>query len=317
MDEILQCIKNADNNYIKLFFITRKKSQKNKEIKYNVLKAKINSDISEDLKNSGSNQIGSILKKDPEYIDYGILSDFDRVTIEKISTDEVPYLYDILRSMANPNLDLVTDEDLEQVWGYVVRIECFTKTLFLFKKYTPNKLLVKGKKLLRMQDGQFTNLNTQIITIDSSYDAVLLIESSTEISQKIPSSDVFVLSRASFESFFSFVEIYKSEVEANKKYLIEKSLLNNVTLLIENCINDGRKIRKLARIIKNDQLQSITIEKIKKMVQDYNLDIYFDATGKIEFTPEKIWVFLRIFDDDYVKSEITDIKYEVRSKVKK
>lgn len=53
------------------------------------------------------------------------------------------------------------------------------------------------------------------------------------------------------------------------------------------------------------------------MVQDYNLDIYFDATGKIEFTPEKIWVFLRIFDDDYVKSEITDIKYEVRSKVKK
>ena len=156
MDEILQCLKSADKNFITLFFITRKKSQKTKEITYNVLKSKINSDIGEDLKNSGSNQIDSLLKKDPEYINYGILSGFDRVTVEKILVDDVPHLLGLLRSIANPNLDLVTDNDLEHIWGYVVRIENLPKTLFLFKKYTPQKLLEKGKIACAMQDGHYT-----------------------------------------------------------------------------------------------------------------------------------------------------------------
>lgn len=319
MDEILRCLKSSNNNFIKLFFVTRKKNQKTKEITYNILKSKINPDIGEDLKKSGIAQIEAIMKDDPEYIEYGILSGFDRVTVEKISSDDVPYLSNILHSIANPDLNLVTDDDLEHIWGYIVRIENLPKTLFLFKKYTPQRLLEKGKIPCSVQDGHFKKFNDQIITIDSSYDAALLIMSQPTVSTS-PSPQllsVFVWSRSSFESLFSFVEIYKAEVETNKKYLVDKSLLNDVNALIDDCINDGRKIRKLARIIKNDQLQSITNEKIKKVVRDYNLDITFDKSGKMEFSPEKIWDVLRIFDDDYVKSEITDNKYEARSKVKK
>lgn len=56
---------------------------------------------------------------------------------------------------------------------------------------------------------------------------------------------------------------------------------------------------------------------IKDVVDNYALDLEFDDNGKVVVNKDNIWTILRILDDDYVRSEITDTKYEARSKVKK
>ena len=110
---------------------------------------------------------------------------------------------------------------------------------------------------------------------------------------------------------------YEKEVDCRKKEIDDKGLLNDIDVFIDFCKNDSRMIKKFARILKNGEFSKMSKNDIKDVVDEYKLDLEFDDSGKVVVNKDNIWTILRILDDDYVRSEITDTKYEARSKVKK
>lgn len=95
-------------------------------------------------------------------------------------------------------------------------------TLLLFKRYSPQKLLEKGKLFFILDTDGFERLNQDIATLDERIDALALIENGMDYSN----STVFILNRSKFESFFSFVDFYIEEINNNRIILANQQLVD-------------------------------------------------------------------------------------------
>lgn len=113
-----------------------------------------------------------------------------------------------------------------------------------------------------------------------------------------------------------YLDKFILEIDANICHLEEKSLVDDITALQELCKSDPRKIKKLNKVLKSDILNSLNTKRISEINRQYNLDLNFTEDGKIIVSHKNIWTVLRVLDDEYLESPMTDIKYEVHSKVK-
>jgi hypothetical protein len=303
-------LEEAEPENVKLYFVERSKNQKTKEIKYKTLKTTITSEIGADLIDAGHRQIESKLNSQPEYMEYGIVLSSDRVCVETINKDDVPYLSQLIIQVSNPNLEVFSDDKTNKIFGYIIKIENANKTLFLFRKHTPRKLLEKGKIAMILREGGVFEKLSQVMTIDEVYDAAIVLGEGIE-------PQVFIFNVSKFESIFSFVEFYEKEIEDKKEEIAGKDVLDDVDTFINSCKGDAKKIKKLARIFKSEEFALMNKAKIKAIVDEYDLNLAFDGSGKIVVNKDNIWTILSILDDDHVHSKATDTKYVARSKVKK
>lgn len=83
------------------------------------------------------------------------------------------------------------------------------------------------------------------------------------------------------------------------------------------CKGHLQKLAKLKNIAQKPYLQNITMNDIKKVIKTVNLNIQIKKTrGKemLLFDPADKWALLRLMDDDYLSSVMTNQNYEVTGK---
>lgn len=313
MDEIKEYLENAEPENVKLYFVERNKNQKTKEISYNSLKTTINVDISKELIEVALQQVKAIIEKKPEYIEYGIMPYSDKKYVETIDKSDVPNLSQLIIQVSTPDLDIFEDSKTNNIFGYIVKIENANETLFLFRKYAAKKLLEADKIAMRFNQGNFQKLNYQIMAIDTVYDAALILKEGDDSLQP----QVFIFNRSKFESMFSFIDFYEKEINNNIKEISDMALFDDVNEFIDLCINDGRKIKKFARIIKAGEFSKMSKENAIYVKDKFNISWEFNKDGEIVVNKDNIWSILRFLDDDHLHSEITDANYESHSKLKK
>jgi hypothetical protein len=313
MDEIKEYLENAEPGNVKLYFVERNKNQKTKEISYNSLKTTINVDISKELIEVALQQVKAIIEKKPEYIEYGIMPYSDKKYVETIDKSDVPNLSQLIIQVSTPDLDIFEDSKTNNIFGYIVKIENANETLFLFRKYAAKKLLEADKIAMRFNQGNFQKLNYQIMAIDTVYDAALILKEGDDSLQP----QVFIFNRSKFESMFSFIDFYEKEINNNIKEISDMALFDDVNEFIDLCINDGRKIKKFARIIKAGEFSKMSKENAIYVKDKFNISWEFNKDGEIVVNKDNIWSILRFLDDDHLHSEITDANYESHSKLKK
>lgn len=313
MDEIKEYLENAEPENVKLYFVERNKNQKTKEISYNSLKTTINVDISKELIEVALQQVKAIIEKKPEYIEYGIMPYSDKKYVETIDKSDVPNLSQLIIQVSTPDLDIFEDSKTNNIFGYIVKIENANETLFLFRKYATKKLLEADKIAMRFNQGNFQKLNYQIMAIDTVYDAALILKEGDDSLQP----QVFIFNRSKFESMFSFIDFYEKEINNNIKEISDMALFDDVNEFIDLCINDGRKIKKFARIIKAGEFSKMSKENAIYVKDKFNISWEFNEDGEIVVNKDNIWSILRFLDDDHLHSEITDANYESHSKLKK
>jgi len=313
MDEIKKYLENAEPEKVKLYFVERNKNQKTKEISYNSLKTTINVDISKELIEVGLRQVIAIIGKKPEYIEYGIIPYSDKKYVETIDKSDVPNLSQLIIQVSNPDIEVFKDSKTNKIFGYIVKIENANETLFLFRKYAAKKLLEADKIPMRFKHGNFQKLNYQIMAIDTVYDAALILKEGDDSLQ----SKVFIFNRSKFESMFSFIDYYEKEINNNIKEISDMALFDDVNEFIDLCKNDGRKIKKFARIIKAGEFSKMSKENAIYVKDKFNISWEFNKDGEIVVNKDNIWSILRFLDDDHLHSEITDANYESHSKLKK
>ena len=309
VEDIISYLCDSNGESVRLYFLIRNKNRKTLDITYSILKSTISPDIGKELVNNGKLQFLSLIEKGAEFIDYGILLSSDRDYIEKIRLGEVPYLKDIIIACGRTENDTISDDLFKKVWGYIIRVETENASLFLLKKSNESKLLKKNGIATRFKQGQFDKLNDQVVILDEDYDAALMIK------EALADQEVLIFKRYPFESLLSFVEFYQAEIKSKIGFIKQKALFDDTDGLIEICTKDGKKIRKLAKIIKGPIFNSINQSNISQSITAYKLNVALDSTGKIKVSDSNIWDVFRIMDDDCVNSDISGNKYLAHGKM--
>lgn len=302
LKEIKRKLDDASPDYTGLFFITRKKRRE--EIEYSVLRTEITADIGEALITIVKQQLSKLLETvDLEYIEYNPAINLDKNHVETIKREEVHYLDEILQDMNSADLNIFDMKQSKNLWAYAIKIG--NSGITLFRKYTEKRILdIKGWIPLFVQNGVFNKLTDSILTIDKDIDCIYY------------DGKMFILDKIQFEKIFSFMDKFILEIDANICHLEEKSLVDDITALQKLCKSDPRKIKKLNKVLKSDILNSLNTKRISEINRQYNLDLNFTEDGKIIVSHKNIWTVLRVLDDEYLESSMTDNKYEVHSKVR-
>jgi hypothetical protein len=80
--------------------------------------------------------------------------------------------------------------------------------------------------------------------------------------------------------------------------------------------DDQHSINKLNIIKSKSYFRTLTFDHCKQITDDYDLRLsYNEATGKFNIQNKKeAKMFVKILNDDFLKSEMTNIKYSINSK---
>lgn len=318
LDDAVSFINGIKNPNISLFFVHHEKNVESKKWDYTVYSSTISTEIGDELFDSAKNILSSRNKKESEFLEYGILPASDRKLIEFLPYDEVPYLEDILHQIGNGGLKQISDQIFGSVLGYIVRIENEGHTLYLIRKSTPQKLLQKNKILAHFRDGEFEGLNSDILTLDKSFDIVLLqYEDTPENRDKKPEM-LLIFTRSNFESFFDYKLYYQEEIKVHRSKLENLEFICDLDGAVDYCQNNGNMIRKLARILKHQNFNDDSFSKgnIEKYVNKYGIKFDIGEDGTLVQSQENMWKLLRVLDQDYATLDLTQEAVEIRSKSK-
>jgi len=297
----------AEDLVSSLIFITREKTKEG--MNYDFKRVLLNKDVQDSFRKSFLNTISKINKN----IDKKI---FDKYSPTNTS-DSIKYVKsnEITQTLFKINKDdveVIKSSELKpeffgSLWGYIVIFENNEdQSLMVFKRYTPGNVLRKSfLNALIIKDGTFTKLDKDIFKMDYKIHCFLF------------NGFLIIFSKKSFEELFELEDRFKQE---SKEVLGEISKadfkVTNWDDFKEQCCNNIIMMRKLSNIKAKGYYKSITFEKIKKMKKNYKLRFKINEAEKsiIYENYKDIWDILALFDDDLLKSELTEKKYEVSSK---
>ena len=226
MKVILQGLEGADKNLVKLFFIKKIPNRRENTVSYDFLKSIISLEIGDDLLANAINQISKKIGK-YEIQNYNILPASDEKIIETLGLKEVPHLLEFIDALSNKDLKIITDADFSKTTGYIVRIENKNNTIYLFKRHTSDELLDKGKSsLIWGNEGSFSRVKDNIVTIAKTYDAALLVpipktkdNFTTGEKLEFESSLVYIFEHSQFDMYLDLKNIFLRRLHPIKHIL--------------------------------------------------------------------------------------------------
>jgi len=225
---------------------------------------------------------------------------------ESILFDEirnVPRLVYILEEMGRSDLPVFSLDDLGSLRAYAIRL---TNGVVAFKKYSATKLLQKSKFIALLgENGTFTKLKGTAAALDRTIDCLSSAKA------------VFILSSAAaFESIFDHAEVMVSFVKGHAVELSNLGLVDHAEPLVEHCLNDTYKRKKLFKVLSRPELlKRLKPKDIAAAAKRRKLDIGFDADGHaIIDSPRRAREYLKLLDEDFFSGEWTGQEYGAHSK---
>jgi len=318
LNDAVSFINEIKNLNLSLFFVHRKTKDQSEKCDYTVYSSSVSKKIGDELFNSAKKILLSLCKNEPEYLEYGILPSSERKLVEYIPYDDVPYLNDILHQIGNSGLKQVSDQIFGSVLGYIVRIENKGHTLYLIKKNTPQKLLQKGKFFASFRDGDFQNVNSDILTLEKSFDAVLLQYEDTPDNKEKKPENLLILNKSNFEVFFDYKVYYQEEIKSHRSKIETLDFICELNGAVDYCQKHGLMVRKLARILKYQSFDKSSFSKpnIEAYITKFGVNFDFEEDGTLTLSQNNMWKLLRVLDQDYATLELTKDPVEIRSKSK-
>jgi hypothetical protein len=129
---------------------------------------------------------------------------------------------------------------------------------------------------------------------------------------------MYVFDKDTFHQMFRFFEeLEKTAVESLNK--IKHIPIAHFAEFEEACRKNPLKAAKLRSIAEKPYLQMLTIDKLKRFIKKRHLDMKIETdedTGQemLVYDARSSWKLLKLLDDDYLLSELTEHSYEVNGK---
>jgi hypothetical protein len=206
-----------------------------------------------------------------------------------------------------------TDDQVTALRAIVVVLGNGNESLSIYKHHYPtNTYRRNGFSLLRagIAQDRFEKLDQDIIrmghTVDFIYDG----------------TDVFVTNFKVLEKFFGFKEAVKADASVKLATLAARNIIEDVAALEERITTQGDVTfaRKVIRAISHSRvLDTVVNDQIIQFIKQHHslskkIKINAAETQIVLDTKTSQNFFLKLLNDDYLKSELTQFEYDADSK---
>lgn len=199
------------------------------------------------------------------------------------------------------------DDNLANLEGYFIYIGDFENHITLYRKQMPINLFKQGKiYLVKGHETQFEQIDKEFLRIDSKID-ILQVEDSIVI------NNISILER-----HYEFTDIIEHEAEESINNIRNLNIVENIEVLQER-VPDLAFARKLAKISTTSPVFNLPTNHIMQFVLNHpNLGNEFRYNGDqsqiLLDTKKSQNFFLKLMNDDFLHSELTDFDYVTPAK---
>jgi hypothetical protein len=191
---------------------------------------------------------------------------------------------------------------------YVIKVTPLTgKSIYFYRAYTPKKILSKSPFFAMWRGtNEYDRLKEAVFLFDNHLDCIS------------DGNFMFLLKKENFHYIFHFLDEIKKSAEEALLLIKELIPIVNFDKFACDCKSHPSKLRKLKNISAQPYLHLITIDDIKNVILENNLqniriDIV-DGKEMLRYDPFDPYGILKLLDDDYLQSIMTNRSYEVNAK---
>lgn len=211
-----------------------------------------------------------------------------------------------------PAFDHVFD-DLADLKAIVVLLGNGSDTLSIYKHHYPtNTYRRNGFSIFRagINQDRFEKLQQDIVRMSHSIDFIY------------SGSDVFVANFKVLEKFFGFKEAVKADASSKLAILSARNLVEDVAVLQDRIVAKGDVTfaRKVIRAISHSRvLSTVSNDRIIQFIKQHHSlskKIKVNAADTLIILDTEISqnFFMKLLNDDYLRSELTQFEYDADSK---
>jgi hypothetical protein len=166
----------------------------------------------------------------------------------------------------------------------------------------------RGTAALVSRDGTFTKVEERIFLFDDRIDCFVF------------GDYVFVLRRNDYRRIFDQLDEVRRRARDAASALHAKVPIANFDDFAAACSTQAAMADKLLAVQRRDYFDRLSYEMLAPVITEFNLQIpvqELDGVPQLVFLtePEHRWRILRLVDDDYLRSAMTDHLYEANSKI--
>lgn len=202
------------------------------------------------------------------------------------------------------------NDDLKSINGYIILLGCRDKHILLYKKQYPIYLIRRDSFLMYKKDERFIKMDEDMIRMSSDFQFFKLDD------------ELYIMNLSVLEKFFGFHKIIKREALAAIEEIDSIDILEDIEVLRE-ATDNVTFARKLTKVRSNSPIltMDISIEKIidfTKKTPGLKTEFkYTDDNKKIRLDTNKSKeAFVKLLNDDFLRSELTQLYYDSLAKDK-
>jgi hypothetical protein len=236
------------------------------------------------------------------------LSDGEENVLLRTDLDKVGRAETLLNLIEHQRNDIVEfseqEHEFKRIKGILARFthKGSKDKPFYSIKLIPQGQVLKGSTAWEFRDGKFGAFQAEVGLKVPTDNQVLIVE-----------KDIFVFDQGKFERIFNYD--YKKQALADQKMAeIEKQFRLSFPdgLDLQSMVRERKKtVNKLQKV----EVGAITQEQVVEYADQMQLEIMSDNTGAIIIMDgNDLDIFVNLINEDYITSEITGRRYEVKSK---
>lgn len=236
----------------------------------------------------------------------------------KPDTHEVEYLdvsaYESIAAQLEPLAALADIEAFNAEEKYIAGLRFYVivaqppegNPAYFFRAYSHRKMLSRSRSFAMIfNNGVYDRVTNPMFLFDHTIDCV--------------SRDgmMFLFKKEHFHEMFRFFEMTRKVASETLETIRAALPIYNFEAFVRDCEANMSKQVKLNHIASKPYLSRLTLDNIKKVIAKHNLAvsiITIDGKEMIVYDHTDKWVLLKLLDDDYLWSLMTEQSYEVSGK---
>jgi Kiwa protein KwaB-like len=177
---------------------------------------------------------------------------------------------------------------------------------YFFRVFTAaNELAQKPGAALVFRNGMYSKVGEKILLFGEQIDCLVFKDT------------VFIINKRNYRSIFDLLEQIQKEAGNAADALQAVVPIDNFEEFKAACCSQTTMADKLIEVSKRDYFASLSVSNLIPIINEFSLNVEVAAGGtSLVFDPRPAgrWHILRLLDDDYLRSTLTEHRYEVNSK---
>jgi len=201
------------------------------------------------------------------------------------------------------------DEVIDSLRFYAIVVSpSARRRAVFFRTYGPKKELTRSAGFAAsFSRGSYDKVDSKIFFFDDDTDCFAW------------DGFLFIRNVGAFQRIFGYFDELRANANATIDTVLAQIPISNAEAFRTTCTGQLQMMSKLAQIARKPYLAGVTMKDMRRTIADFHLDVQIvpeNGQEKLLFEGSlaKRWLILKLLDDDYLGSTMTNQKYEVNSK---